>query len=74
MSLDPARLVILQNARPIDGSIADGLRALIDIAIRADAIERQNADLSAALVRAMEEIAAGISEIRALTARLGGLQ
>ena len=72
VALDPDRYAILEGAKPIDGSMSDALRAVIDIACRADEIERQNRDLTAALTVAMQEMGLTLTEIRAQVVRLEG--
>jgi hypothetical protein len=70
VALDGPRLAILEEAKPEDGSLSDAMRALIDLACKADQVERQNRELSAALVTAMGEMAATLVEIRRQVARL----
>jgi len=70
VALAPPYMAMIEAARPLDGSLADGVRALIDIAVKADEVERQNRDLVAALTSAMTEMAASLTEIRDQVARL----
>ncbi len=63
-------MAIIDSAKPANGSIGDGVHALVRIALRADTIERQNRELSEALASAMNEMALALREIRAQVTRL----
>ena len=70
VSIDAERFSILDSARPQDGSMSDAVRAVIDIAARADDIDHENRRLADALTVAMGEMVATLREIRAGVARL----
>ena len=70
VALDPRRIAIIEELQPQDGTPSDAIRALIDIAARADEIELQNRRLAEALANAMGEMAAVLIEIRAQVGRL----
>ena len=70
VALDARRLAIVEELQPDDGTPSDAIRALIDLAARADEIDVQNRRLAEALTTAMGEMAVTLTEIRAQVARL----
>lgn len=70
ISLDESRAVILEAAKLDGGSTSDAACRLIDLAARADLIDRQNRELAEAMVVAMKEMAATLAEIRSAVTRL----
>ncbi len=70
VALDARRLAIVEELQPQDGTPSDAIRALIDLAARADEIDLQNRRLAEALANAMGEMAAVLIEIRAQVGRL----
>jgi hypothetical protein len=70
VSLSQECLSVIEEVRPEDGSLADGLRSIINIAVRTDDIEHQNRELVSALTMAMREMARTLEEIRRQVARL----
>lgn len=70
VALDARRLAIVEELQPQDGTPSDAIRAVIDLAARADEIDVQNRRLAEALTIAMTEMAAALTEIRAQVARL----
>ena len=70
VTLDGHRLAILEGARPDGGTLSDAVAEIIDIACRADAIERQSRALADALTVAMGEMAATLTEIRTTVAHM----
>ena len=70
MTLSGDRLALAMAATPEDGSLADGVRALIDIAARADSIEHQNRELSRSMAGAIDNMAGALREIKSHLARI----
>jgi len=64
LTLSGRHLALAEAARPRDGSLADGVRRLIEIAEKADTVESENRRMSAAIIAALDETAAAMAEMK----------